>query len=121
MHPTLASLGRLLEPEELAHIFQVAPRHIREQYLRYGGVKIGRAVLFFENLVAQTIEKRHALQAESVRESQMERAVPTARREDEAEALQHQGRSRRVGRRTAGDVTGRRRTVFTPLNPHSTV
>jgi len=102
MIESIARLGRKLTPEELAPLFEVAPRTVREQYHRYGGVKVGRSVLFFENKVAEAIiGMQNALQGDDRWQEALAGAGVSSGREVEAETVRHEGPSCGLGIRNA--------------------
>jgi hypothetical protein len=59
----MTDLGQKILPEEVAAIFEVAESTVLRHPARYGGVKLGRRVLFFENLIGEAIRRQYALQA----------------------------------------------------------
>lgn len=52
---SIGDLGRKLTIEEVAEIFDVTSSAVERCPTRYGGVKVGRQRLFFENLVVEMI------------------------------------------------------------------
>jgi AraC-like DNA-binding protein len=57
-------LGRRLSIEEVADYFGVDIETVRRHYRSIGGIRLGRRILFFENLIIEAIkETSYALQA----------------------------------------------------------
>jgi len=57
-------LGRRLSVEDVAEYFGVDMETVRRHYRTIGGIRLGRRILFFENLIVAAIkETSHALQA----------------------------------------------------------
>lgn len=50
---TLDGLGRKIDTKDVATLFGVAESTIKSNYGDYGGVMVGRNVLFFENLISE--------------------------------------------------------------------
>ncbi len=50
-------LGKNLSVKEVASFFQLDVRTVRKYYLELGGSKLGRNILFFENLIFQALGK----------------------------------------------------------------
>jgi len=79
----VGDLGKKLDIESVADIFEVAPDTVTRYPERYGGVKIGRKHLFFENLISERVRKFYALQVDPSREDDMA-GTSEDRREDGA-------------------------------------
>jgi hypothetical protein len=57
------SLGKRLTSQEVADYLGVDVETVRRYYQRLGGIRLGRLILFFENLMIDAIkETRHAIQ-----------------------------------------------------------
>jgi len=100
-------LGRKLPLDEVARLFEVAERTVKRQYDRYGGVKLGRKVLFFEKNVGTAIREQYATQANYQRT--MDRAVVRSGQETghtHPQGVRHQARRHRLGGR--GQATGKK-------------
>jgi hypothetical protein len=69
----LHDLGRKLIIPEAATIFEVEETTVKRHYTRYGGVRLGRKLLFFEKLVSEAVERHYATQAQS--QWEMDRAM----------------------------------------------
>lgn len=65
----IGDLGRKLTTDKVATIFEVETSTVERYPERYGGVKVGRKCLFFENLVTELVRKCYALQVDPSRES----------------------------------------------------
>ena len=61
----LHDLGRKLTIAEVATLFEVEVTTVKRHYTRYGGVMLGRKLLFFEKLVSEAVERHYATQAQS--------------------------------------------------------
>jgi len=64
----LDALGRKLPLAEVATLFEVEEATVKRHYTRYGGVMLGRKLLFFEKLVSEAVERHYATQAQNQRE-----------------------------------------------------
>ena len=59
------TLGKRLTAQEVAEYLGVDAETVRRYYPILGGIRLGRLILFFENLIIQAIkENSHALQKE---------------------------------------------------------
>ena len=59
------NLGRRISVKELAEYLGLDTETVRRHYVSLGGIRLGRRILFFENLIVETIkEECHALQEE---------------------------------------------------------
>ena len=57
----LPNLGEKYTSEEAANFFEVAESTVLRHPARYGGVKLGRRILFFENLIGEAIRRHYAV------------------------------------------------------------
>ncbi|MGE4297634.1 MAG: hypothetical protein AB7E47_06360 [Desulfovibrionaceae bacterium] len=55
-------LGRKLSLEEVAQLFEVSSATLLRYPHRYGGVRVGRRVYFFDQLIAEKVRKDYAIQ-----------------------------------------------------------
>jgi hypothetical protein len=63
MSALVETLGRKMTAQEVAEYLGVDAETVRRYYPYLGGIRLGRLILFFENLVIQKIKERsHALQ-----------------------------------------------------------
>ncbi|WP_169332935.1 hypothetical protein [Desulfovibrio oxyclinae] len=85
-------LGRKFSPKETADFFEVAESTVMRHPARYGGVKLGRRVLFFENLIGEAIRRHYALQVEEERENRLDGASQTERSKIQAAVSDKSGR-----------------------------
>lgn len=88
------SFGQEVQSSDVADFFQVAESTVLRHYARYGGVKIGRRILFFEKLIDEAIRRTYAIQA-----GQEMDGSDSDRRAEGPETVRHQGRSKGVGDR----------------------
>lgn len=91
------SLGQIVQSSDVADFFQVAESTVLRHCARYGGVKIGRRILFFEKLIDEAIRRTYAIQAGQEMDGSGE-----YRRAEDQETVCHQGRSEGVGARGKG-------------------
>jgi hypothetical protein len=101
MSNSLPDLGQKLSLEEVAKLFDVAPRTAKEHYRRYGGVMRSRKLLFFEKLVDEAIRRAYASQVLDSRnlDGEVDRPSQMARHPD-PQALSVQARGKDLGSRT---------------------
>ncbi len=109
----LPNLGQKISSVETANYFEVAESTILRHPSRYGGVKLGRRVLFFENLIGEAIRRQYALQAEEEREDRLDGASQNTRQET-PKAVHQEGRRKDLGSRAKG--TGK--TAARADDPH---
>lgn len=65
MSELIETLGKRLTAQEVAKYLDVDAETVRRYYHSLGGIRIGRLILFFENLIIHAIkENSHALQEE---------------------------------------------------------
>lgn len=88
------SLGQIVQSSDVAEFFQVAESTVLRHCARYGGVKIGRRILFFEKLIDEAIRRTYAIQA-----GQEMDGSDSDRRSEGQEKIRHQGRSQSLGDR----------------------
>lgn len=98
---TIPNLGKKLSSEQAAEYFEVAESTVLRHPFRYGGVKLGRRVLFFENLIGEAIRRQYALQAQEEREDRLDGASQNRRQETQA-PIHQEGRRKEVGTRSKG-------------------
>lgn len=88
------TLGQIVQSSEVAAFFHVAESTVLRHCARYGGVKIGRRILFFEKLIDEAIRRTYAIQA-----GQEMDGSGDDRRTESLQTIRHQGRSEGVGDR----------------------
>jgi len=100
----VGDLGQKLDIEKVAEIFEVAADTVTRYPERYGGVKIGRRHLFFENLISERVRNIYALQVDPSREDNVAGAS-SGWREDNTTPIRDEKRSCGMGgkQRTAGE------------------
>lgn len=60
------TLGKRLNAVEVGEFLGLDPDTVRRHFQTLGGIRLGRRILFFENLIVEAIrENRHALQAQT--------------------------------------------------------
>ena len=92
----LEDLGQKLDPESVAEIFEVEASTVLRYPSKYGGVRFGKSALFFENLIAQTIRRQHALQVHPEGKDGLEGAKDRRRQKD-SKTVSDQGGSPAMG------------------------
>lgn len=97
----LDELGKQLSLEEVAGFFGLKVSTVRNNYRKYGGVKFGRRVLFFENLIAEKVREEHALQNQRQEEDPVESANTKTGNRTRC-SLSNQGGSLDVGKQGSG-------------------
>jgi len=98
---TLNELGKKVSVKEIAEFFDLKESTVKNNYRKYGGVKIGRRVLFFENLIVDKVRKEHALQSKRQEENPVESAGKETGRGTRS-SLSYKGESLNVGRQGSG-------------------
>lgn len=89
------TLGQIVQSADVAAFFQVAESTVLRHCARYGGVKIGRRILFFEKLIDEAIRRTYAIQAGQEMDGSGQH-----RRAEGQETIRDQGRSEGVGNRS---------------------
>jgi hypothetical protein len=57
MTKMIQPLGRKIAHQDIADLFEVALSTVQRYPSRYGGIRIGGRVLFFENLVSEKVRE----------------------------------------------------------------
>ena len=83
-------LGRVLTTKQVAEIFKINEKTVRDHYLDFGGIKIGRHYRFFERSIIDAIQKQT--------EEQIYSPVQ-AGQDQERKGLQHNERGQSMGSR----------------------
>ncbi len=96
-----AGIGRKLTPESVATLFEVEKSTVLKQYRRFGGVKIGRKVLFFENYITEKIRKAYAIQSENEEQDVLERPSKKEGEKRCCRAFSDQGGSTGLGKQSS--------------------
>lgn len=96
----LKDLGRKVEPHEVADFFGLKESTIQNNWKDYGGVKIGRRVLFFENLIVNKVREEHALQSERQKQNPVEGTGKKDGIQGRRGTLSYKGGSSQVGRQS---------------------
>jgi len=66
------NLGKRLNTKEVAEYLGLDTETVRRHYIDLGGIRLGRRILFFENLIVEAIrEVCHAIQEEEKEKSRM--------------------------------------------------
>ena len=119
MNAILEELGRPMSVKEAAQAIGFGIEKMRRVYSRYGGVRDGRRIIFYERRLIDAISK---LQQEQQREIPMVGASrnDTAKREKEAaaKAVPDKKRSPEVGGRGKGQDGSRDKSGINPRDPH---
>jgi len=90
-------LGKRLTAQEVAEYLDVDAETVRRYYPYLGGIRLGRLILFFENLIIHAIkENSHALQEEEKEQGGMDSRCD-ATREEVLQDFQYQNRGHRLG------------------------
>ena len=90
-------LGRKISYVELAKFLGVDRKWVLAHALELGGVRIGKRLLFFENIVTESIRRKaDAVQKNSERTDEVGRAGASQRRAEVLD-LHEQGGSHRLG------------------------
>lgn len=114
----LDDLGRQLDPEEIAGAFGLKASTVKNNYRRYGGVKMGRRILFFEKLIVDKVRKEHALQSQRQENKPVESAGKETGR-GVRRTLPDKGGSHDMGRKGSGrgdqSEAGTRSAGYDPL------
>jgi hypothetical protein len=91
------TLGKRLTAQEVAEYLVVDAETVRRYYSSLGGIRLGRLILFFENLIIQAIkENSHALQEEEKEQGGVDSRCD-APREEVLQDLRYQNQGHRLG------------------------
>ena len=102
------TLGKRLKAQEVADYLGIDVETVRRYYTRLGGIRIGRLILFFENLMIDSIkETRHAIQEKEKEQGAMDSRCDE-RGEEVLQDIQYQER---------GDCMGVRNKKKSPGKP----
>lgn len=98
MNMLMQKLGKKLTAQEVAEYLDIDSETVRRYYSNFGGIRLGRLILFFENLVIDKIkEKSNAIQK---KEKEQEDGVDSrcdAQREEILQDIRYQDRGARLG------------------------
>jgi hypothetical protein len=111
------TLGKRLTAQEVAEYLVVDAETVRRYYSSLGGIRLGRLILFFENLMIDKIkEKSNAIQT---KEKEQEDGVDSrcdAQREEVLQDIRYQDRGARLGIRNKKSSRKRLDDPFGILN-----
>ena len=111
------TLGKRLTAQEVAEYLVVDAETVRRYYSSLGGIRLGRLILFFENLMIDKIkEKSNAIQK---KEKEQEDGVDSrcdAQREEILQDIRYQDRGARLGIRNKKSSRKRLDDPFGILN-----
>jgi len=111
------TLGKRLTAQEVADYLGVDAETVRRYYHSLGGIRLGRLILFFENLMIDKIkEKSNAIQT---KEKEQEDGVDSrcdAQREEVLQDIRYQDRGARLGIRNKKSSRKRLDDPFGILN-----
>ena len=94
------TLGKRLTAQEVAEYLGVDAETVRRYYNSLGGIRLGRLILFFENLIIQAIKENcHALQKEEKEQGGMDSRCNEARQEI-LQDIRHESQSTGLGVRS---------------------
>jgi hypothetical protein len=97
MNTLTDNLGKRLSAQEVADYLGVDVDTVRRYYKPLGGIRLGRLILFFENLMIDAIkEKSYAVQEKKKEQGGVDSRC-NAQREEVLQNLQYQDRSNRLG------------------------
>jgi cystathionine beta-lyase family protein involved in aluminum resistance len=92
MSELIETLGKRLTVPEVAKYLGVDAETVRRYYQDLGGIRLGRLILFFENLMIDTIkENSHAIQKKEKGQNRMDSRCD-AQREEVLQDIQYQDR-----------------------------
>ena len=107
-------LGTKMNMETVATIFEVEESTVARYSYRYGGVRIGRRVLFFDKLVSEAVRETYALQKDKERKDSLGR-ISDDRWETEEQNIRLQKGCESLGSRDAQCGTSDRHTILAPV------
>ncbi len=107
-------LGIKLNTETVSTIFEVEESTVTRYPHRYGGVRIGRRVLFFDKLVSEAVRETYALQKDKEREESLGR-FSDDRWEAKEQNIRLQKGCESLGSRDAQCGTSDRHTILAPV------
>ena len=97
MNTLTNTLGKRLTAQEVADYLAIDVETVRRYYKHLGGIRLGRLILFFDNLVIDAIkEKSYAVQEKEKEQGGVDSRC-YAQREEVLQDIQHQNRSNRLG------------------------
>ena len=97
MNALTETLGKRLTAQEVAEYLGVDAETVRRYYNSLGGIRLGRLILFFENLIIQAIqENSHALQKEEKEQGGVDSRCD-APREEVLQDIRYQNQGPRLG------------------------
>ena len=99
MNELIETLGKRLTAQEVAEYLGVDAETVRRYYHHLGGIRLGRLILFFENLMIDKIrEKSNAIQKKEKEQNGMDCRCD-AQREEVLQDIRYQDRGTRLGTR----------------------
>jgi len=97
MNTLTKTLGKRLTAQEVADYLGIDAETVRRYYCTLGGIRLGRLILFFDNLVIDAIkEKSNAVQKKEKEQDPMDSRCD-AQREEVLQDIQYQDRGDRLG------------------------
>ncbi len=97
MKPMTDSLGKRLSAQDVAEYLRINVNTVRKYREQLGGIKVGRRILFFENLIVDAIkEKSYAVQKTGKEQDGMGSRCD-AQRKEVLQDIPHQSRSDCMG------------------------
>jgi DNA-directed RNA polymerase specialized sigma subunit len=111
-------LGKKLTADEVAEYLGVDAETVRRYYSDLGGIRLGRLILFFENLVIDKIkEKSNAIQKKEKEQDEMDCRCD-AQREEVLQDFRYQDRGNLMGIPNKKSSRKRPDDPFGILNTH---
>jgi hypothetical protein len=118
MNMLMQKLGKKLTAQEVAEYLDIDSETVRRYYSNFGGIRLGRLILFFENLVIDKIkEKSNAIQTKEKEQCGVDSRCD-AEREEVLQDIQFQNRSTSLGIRNKKSSRKRFDDPFGILNTH---
>jgi hypothetical protein len=97
MNALIEKLGKRLTAKEVAKYLGIDAETVRRYYHSLGGIRLGRLILFFENLIIHAIkENSHALQEEEKEQGGVDSRCD-APREEVLQNIRYQNQGTCVG------------------------
>jgi transcription initiation factor TFIIIB Brf1 subunit/transcription initiation factor TFIIB len=107
MNAMTETLGKRLTAQEVADYLGVDAETVRRYYNSLGGMRLGRLILFFENLIIQAIKENcHALQEEEKEQGGMDSRCDAPGQEI-LQDIRHQSQGARLGVRNKKNSHGK--------------
>lgn len=96
----ITELGTKLSTATVAQLFEVEESTVKRYPHRYGGVRIGRPILFFDKLISEAVREAYALQKDKEQEDPMGRSRDD-KRHTEGEDIRQMAGCHSLGSRDA--------------------